>query len=103
MSGAPALLVAGSCQITMRLDDVAEHNGEKCAKIFEDLQVTGEMFDDDDDKVIVEMRAQGYTYRSLLSYLDVEEELKGRAEFVKLGAKTSISGPLRIYSTAKLK
>jgi hypothetical protein len=82
--------------INLKLLGVTQHDGEECARIAMDMQISGAM-DNEGEEVQVELRLRGEILRSLDRRTDVAADLKGHLKFTREGPGwVSMSGPVKI-------
>lgn len=95
-----------SGSVSMHFDSIADHMGEKCAKIFVSIQVSGNRLDSDNQEQDIELGAQGHIYRSLERFVDVSYDLKGQLKMIgqlDSNLTVGITGPFRLQGTSLLK
>jgi len=74
---------------TVNFDKVVEYEGESCALLSFEGQMTGTMYDDENNEIKVSMSLQGHAYRSVKTRLDVYTEVTGT---MRLEGKTVVEG-----------
>lgn len=98
--GSEFLSADGSASFTF--EEVADHGGEKCARLAVTLQAAGRMLDHDNQEVSFQFGGSGTVYRSLATGLDRKMTLSGQwagaGVLVSEGAATpvAIRGPVEV-------